>query len=88
MGDNVGLPIPSIYPGVQVGKFIETLETYQALALPTVVSSHYNEIEDNLIASNLAYLRRLAANDTAEYDRGEFKMFNDWNKKMIARPIS
>jgi len=85
IGDNVGLPIPSIYPGVQVNEFIETLETYQALALPTVVSSHYSEIENDLIASNLAYLRRLAADDTAEYDHGEFKMFNDWNKKMIAR---
>ena len=87
VGDNIGLPIPSIYPGVKVGEFIETLETYQALALPTIVSSHYNEVGDNLIAAHLEYLQRLSRNDTAAYDQGECKLFNDWNKSMLARQV-
>lgn len=87
VGDNIGLPIPSIYPGVKVTDFIETLEAYCALALPTIVSSHYNEVENDLIEAHLKYLRKLLDDDTEEYDRGEYKFFNDWNKKMLARPV-
>jgi cyclase len=88
VGDNVGLPIPSIYPGVKVEDFIATLETYRSLGLPRVVSSHYNVIEDDLIAANLRYLRKLLEDDTVEYDHGEYKFFNDWNKKMLARQVT
>jgi glyoxylase-like metal-dependent hydrolase (beta-lactamase superfamily II) len=88
VGDNVGLPIPSIYPGVKVEDFIATLETYRSLGLPRIVSSHYNEIEDDLIAANLRYLRKLLEDDTAEYDQGDYKFFNDWNKEMLARQVT
>lgn len=87
VADNIGLPLPSIYPGVKVEDFIETLETYQKLALPTIVSSHYNQIEDDLISPNLGYLRKLSKKDTEEYDQGETKFFNDWNKKMLTRQV-
>jgi cyclase len=85
VGDNIGLPIPSIYLGVKVQDYIETLERYRSLRLPNMISSHYNQIDDKLIADNLQYLRKLQNNDTAEYDQGEFKFFNDWNKQMLAR---
>lgn len=88
VGDNVGLPIPSIYPGVQVAEYIETLETYLSLGLPHIVSSHYNQIETDLIDANLKYLRKLLRNDTSEYDQGECKFFHEWNKKMLARPAT
>ncbi len=86
VGDNLGLPIPSLYPGVQVADYIETLETYRSLGVPHIISSHYNQIEDDLIAANLAYLQKLAADETEEYDQGEYKFFNDWNRKMLGRP--
>lgn len=87
VGDNIGLPIPSIYPGVRLQDYIETLERYRSLRLPNMISSHYNQIEDVLIDANLRYLRKLQNSDTAEYDQGEFKFFNDWNKKMLARSV-
>ena len=87
VGDNLGLPIPSIYPGVQVADYIETLENYYALALPNIVSSHYNQIKADLIAANFKYLHKLLQDDTAEYDQGEYQFFHDWNKKMLARPV-
>jgi glyoxylase-like metal-dependent hydrolase (beta-lactamase superfamily II) len=86
IGDNVGLPIPSIYPGVRVEEFIKTLETYHALQLPTIISSHYNQVEGDLFQANLEYLYKLLIDDTDAYDQGETKFFNDWNKKILARP--
>jgi cyclase len=87
VGDNIGLPIPSIYPGVQIEDYIETLENYRALALPKIISSHYNQIEAGLIDTNLQYLRKLLNNDTAEYEQGKYKFFHDWNQKMLNRPM-
>ena len=87
VGDNIGRPVPSIYPGVKVQDYIETLERYRSLGLPNIISSHYNQIEDKLIAANLRYLRKLQKDDTAEYDQDEIKFFNDWNKKMLARSV-
>jgi hypothetical protein len=50
-----------------------------------MISSHYNQIEDVLIDANLQYLRKFQDNDTAAFDPGEIKFFNDWNKKMLVR---
>lgn len=87
VGDNIGLPIPSIYPGVKLQDYIETMERYRSLGLPNKISSHYNQIEDGLIDANLQYLRKLQNNDIAQHDQGEFEFFNDWNKKMLDRSV-
>jgi glyoxylase-like metal-dependent hydrolase (beta-lactamase superfamily II) len=59
VGDSIGLPNPSIYSGVKVQDYLETLEGYRLLGLPNVISSHYNQIEDALIAASLEYLQKL-----------------------------
>jgi glyoxylase-like metal-dependent hydrolase (beta-lactamase superfamily II) len=88
VGDNIARPIPSIYPGVQVESYVKTLEKYLVLGISTIISSHYNEIGEDLIHENLAYLRKLQSNDTEEYDQGEYQFFHDWNKKMLARQVT
>jgi glyoxylase-like metal-dependent hydrolase (beta-lactamase superfamily II) len=75
VGDSIGLPNPSIYPGVKVQDYIETLEGYRLLGLPNVISSHYNQIEDALIAANIEYLQKLLHNDTAVYDQCKYQFF-------------
>jgi glyoxylase-like metal-dependent hydrolase (beta-lactamase superfamily II) len=85
VGDNLGLPIPSIYPGVSVAEYMATLETYRALGLPQIISSHYSLVKADLVAANLQYLYQLAQGDTAAYEQGAYKFFHDWNQKMLTR---
>ena len=44
VGDNISLSIPSIYPGVKLQAYIDTLERYCSLELPNMISSHFNQI--------------------------------------------
>jgi len=84
-GDNIGLPIPSLYPGTTAEAFIGTLETYLALDLSRLVTSHYGEVSWDLVADHLTYLRAVCDGDTFAYDHGDLKVFNDWNLRMLAR---
>ena len=85
VGDNIGFPLPSIYPQVPVQAFIDTLKTYRSLDASTIVSSHYNEIERGVIEAHIEYLEKLLRGDAGEYDQGEYRLFHEWNKQMLAR---
>lgn len=58
---------------------------YPALSPPIRVSSHYNVVENDVLDAHLQCLQKLLEDQTEEYDQGEYKFFNDWNKKMLVR---
>lgn len=83
VGDNIGFPIPSIYPVVNLDDYIHTLETYKRLGLPTIIASHYGEVGPEDLDSHLDYLGKLKAGDAGEYETGEYKEVHTWNLRVL-----
>ena len=83
VGDNVGLPIPSLYPGVPLDRYIQTLEYYLKLEMPTIIASHCGAVAPEVLEDHLVYLKTLKDGDAGVYETGEYKAVHEWNLRIL-----